>query len=267
MLTEQYFKVRGIAYATNTYVSERETILFIHGSTGSSSAWEKITPGFGEEYNLIVPDLRGHGYSKDPRSHRAYTTDLFAEDLQALLDELGVKECIVVGHSFGALVAMTLYHRIPSRVKKLVLLSPSDNVRTHIVAKIGRILLFPLLFLDRIPLQEAKKRRVDYARFPNTYDWDIRRMIADIYTTGIRTAIYTTYEIFGYERSRETSKINLPTLVLHGERDTYFPLHDGETVAKRIPDAEFVILEGADHILVLSHAPRVIKEVGDFLKK
>src|SRR3989344_4538059 len=122
-MQEGFLAERGIAYRTNTFVPGRKTLLFVHGLSGSLSAWYPYETIFEEKYNLITFDLRGHGLSVRP-SRRGYAMAEFVEDIYALLKHLRVEHCIIVSNSFGTLITMEFVRAPPGIAERAVLLSP-----------------------------------------------------------------------------------------------------------------------------------------------
>lgn len=94
-------------------------VLLVHGYGMSSAGWEKLLPLFPAGYRLLAVDLRGFGGSDKPESGCG-CADL-ADDLAAFLDAEGLAQAVVVGHSFGGLVAQHFAARHPHRVLALVL--------------------------------------------------------------------------------------------------------------------------------------------------
>lgn len=97
-------------------------LLLVHGWGADSHQWVHHLPELTTEHRVIAPDLRGHGYSTAPPSGN--TPAAMAEDLAALLDRLGVAECVAVGHSMGAVVASHLAVEHPRLVRALVAVDP-----------------------------------------------------------------------------------------------------------------------------------------------
>jgi len=98
-------------------------LVMLHGLSGNLAVWHlRMVPLLQQHFRITTYDLRGHGNSSMPPS--GYTTRDMATDLGALLDQLGIEQADIVGHSFGADIALhfTLLH--PKRVRKLVLIEP-----------------------------------------------------------------------------------------------------------------------------------------------
>ncbi|WP_434316650.1 alpha/beta fold hydrolase [Leifsonia sp. P73] len=101
-----------------------DPVLLVHGfaTTGAltweSTGWVAALAEAGR--GAIVPDLRGHGASDAPHDPAAYSPDLLAEDLLAVLDEQGLDRADVIGYSMGSWVALALVGLAPERVRRLV---------------------------------------------------------------------------------------------------------------------------------------------------
>jgi len=98
-------------------------LVLIHGVGGNIATWHfRIVPALWDRYRVLTYDLRGHGYSD--RTPDGYTCTSLATDLSLLLDELGVERANVVGHSYGADVALYFSYLYPARVRRAVLIEP-----------------------------------------------------------------------------------------------------------------------------------------------
>jgi len=115
--------VRGLRFHVQQQ-GEGPDVVLIHGVTGDLSIWFlcKALQELSATHRVTAYDLRGHGYSEAPPDH--YTSADHAEDLLALMDELGIGRARLVGHSFGAVVALHAAVVAPGRVESLVLSDP-----------------------------------------------------------------------------------------------------------------------------------------------
>src|SRR5690349_10465832 len=96
-------------------------VVFIHGHTFDRRIWDEQTGPFSRRYHVVRVDLRGHGRSESPPS--GHTVPQFAEDLIALLDQLGLDRPVVVGHSLGTSVALGYALGRPAGLRGLALIS------------------------------------------------------------------------------------------------------------------------------------------------
>ena len=106
-------------------------LVMVHGMTGNLAIWHlEIVPALMQDFRMTTYDLRGHGYSEVPPD--GYTTADHAMDLKCLLDVLGIAQTDLMGHSFGADVALHFTILFPERVKRLVLVEPGIAALTPI---------------------------------------------------------------------------------------------------------------------------------------
>jgi pimeloyl-ACP methyl ester carboxylesterase len=101
-------------------------VLLLHGWPGFWYDWRHIIPRLAHEASLIAPDFRGFGDSDRPdlQPSEGYTPEVFARDLLALLNHLGVAQVVVAAHDIGATVAQVLARTAPDRVRALALFNP-----------------------------------------------------------------------------------------------------------------------------------------------
>ena len=103
-------------------------VLFLHGFTGSTETWAPFRARVGEMFSMVAVDLPGHGRTDSPPDVARYALDRLADDLAAILDQLGVQRTTVVGYSLGGRAALRFALRHPSRVAGLFLESASPGI-------------------------------------------------------------------------------------------------------------------------------------------
>ncbi|WP_248924211.1 alpha/beta fold hydrolase [Paenibacillus hamazuiensis] len=86
-----------------------EAVVLLHGFCGSSSYWDAIQTYLPSDYRFIFPDLRGHGDSDAPDG--SYSMDVMADDMDRLLQQLGVEKATLLGHSLGGYVSLAFAER------------------------------------------------------------------------------------------------------------------------------------------------------------
>jgi pimeloyl-ACP methyl ester carboxylesterase len=257
-VTEHFFDDQGIYYRTNAFMPGRQTLVFVHGVSGSSSAWTPYETRFERRYNLLMYDLRGHGLSKKYRRCRDYAIPNFVHDLSALLAHLAIDRYVLISHSFAALIALE-FLRGRHGAQGVVLLSADFDVSRHMPARVLKMILAPVALLEHLPFRPNAGTHVDYTRYPQSGDWNIPRMMADVGNTTWRIYLYCTKEAYAVHAEDLLADIQVPVLLVHGRNDTVFPVQNSVHMAARIPRAELVVLDDADHILVLNR----VREVGD----
>jgi pimeloyl-ACP methyl ester carboxylesterase len=143
-MQELFLKERGIYYRTNQFVNGRKTLVFVHGLSGSSSAWKDYETRFGNDYNILTFDLRGHGKSLKPKLYKDYKIGEFVLDIKSLIDFLHIETCVLLGHSFGAAVALEFLLTYPEKVSEVIFLAPDFYTKGIRLTR----LVFPLIGLS-----------------------------------------------------------------------------------------------------------------------
>lgn len=266
-MKENICPINKIYYRVNEFKSGRPTIVFVHGLSGSSSAWIKYEKKFEDKFNLLTFDLRGHGQSPRYYKYEDYKIESFAEDIYELIKFLEIKEFVLAGHSFGALIVLEFVRRHEDLVKSIILLSPNTTVNKRMLAKIIKPLLFLSRLISWLPLFPKNGGHVDYSRFPNTGDWNIFRILADIRNTGLNVYLYGSRQAYKFDCEKYLSEIHIPALIIHGKKDTIFPVKNSIMMSKKIKNSRIIILENANHIIVLNNFFEINGAIETFVLK
>src|SRR4051794_32271310 len=105
-------------------------LVMLHGLSGNLAVWHlRMVPLLQEHFRVTTYDLRGHGNSSMPPA--GYTTRNMACDLAGLMDALSISEADIVGHSFGADIALHFSLLYPSRTRRLALIEPGVPALLH----------------------------------------------------------------------------------------------------------------------------------------
>lgn len=119
--SQSFVETNGIRLSVHRAGQGAPLILF-HGYPQNHMAWEKVAPGFAEDFDVIVPDLRGYGDSDAPDDNAetsVYSKREMARDIVGLMDALGIERAHVLGHDRGARVSYRLALDAPDRVDRL----------------------------------------------------------------------------------------------------------------------------------------------------
>lgn len=264
-MDEHFFEARGIYYRTNNWVSGRPTLVFVHGLSGSSSAWRPYEERLKNKHNLLTFDLRGHGRSLKRKAYSAYEIKHFAKDLRLLLEHCGASKIVLISHSFGTLIALEFLVLHQQMVDRTIFLSTSFSPSKSRVAKLIAPLLKITSAFEYLPFRERTAGHIDYAKYPNTGDWNLRRMLADVPNTGLRVYLYCTRQSLSIDLEEFLTHITIPVLIMHGKKDSIFPVKNSLIMKERIKGAQLILLEDTDHIIVLNKADEVVDAILRFI--
>ncbi len=98
------------------------SLVLLHGITDSGLCWPRVVKALGAEYDMILPDARGHGLSEKPET--GYAAQDHAADVAGLIRGLGLNRPVLIGHSMGAGVAATVAAHYPDLVSAVILEDP-----------------------------------------------------------------------------------------------------------------------------------------------
>src|SRR6266478_10064295 len=115
----RYASLDGARIRYQSYGKGREALVLIHGWTCNLDNWREVIPDLSKRSRVIAIDLPGHGQSDKPQL--AYTMDLFARAVDAVMQDAGVKRAVLVGHSMGTPVARQFYRKYPQKTLAIVI--------------------------------------------------------------------------------------------------------------------------------------------------
>lgn len=246
--------------------------LFLHGLPGDSHDWRPVAERVARMgIEPIVPDRPGWGTSREPGRDLAGNT----EAALAALDRATSSRALVIGHSWGTLVALDLAERHPERVDALCLVAPFGPGSQE---RIGTLFTTPRTARPLIAMQLAVSAAAQRApllgpligrRFNLPAEARAQRGRHWPSATARRAFLVERREVgarLGRLLARAAS-IDSPALVVVGARDRTTGTGPARRVATLIPGARFRVVAGAGHALPLTHPDRVAAEVGAFLEE
>jgi pimeloyl-ACP methyl ester carboxylesterase len=115
-----------------------KTLLAVHGITANCMAWKTLASSITPQHRLIAMDLRGRGLSDKPRS--GYSINHHIRDIECLLDTMGIKEVVIIGHSLGAYIAVAFAALYPQKAQGLILVDGGASLSPKRWEKIAEVL-------------------------------------------------------------------------------------------------------------------------------
>jgi 2-hydroxy-6-oxonona-2,4-dienedioate hydrolase/2-succinyl-6-hydroxy-2,4-cyclohexadiene-1-carboxylate synthase len=253
-------------------IGQGPNVVMIHGITGNQAIWHlEVIPALMREYRLTAYDLRGHGYSDMPPA--GYTTADHALDLNRLLDALGIERTHLVGHSFGADIALQYTILYPERVGRLALVEPGIAA-LHFLREtedwIGWKYWRDKLSLGGVSVPPEKWRDAEYlarasVNVPKLFGFrkgQARRSGPLIELLETTTAGRDYCDVAGMTLDK-IANVRHPTLVVYGADSVFLGAY--EYLKDHLPDCTPVLIPESEHFGPLEQPEILIKQLREFL--
>ena len=206
--TGQYAEVNGLNLYYQTHGTGRPLIL-LHGGLMSNETFGPVLPQLAERYQVIAPDLQGHGRTAD--IDRPIDLRLMADDIAALIDHLGLEKADLVGYSLGGGVALHTAAKYPDKVRRLVALSANirpDAIYPELRAQQGQVNAAAAEFMKDTPMYQLYQRVAPRPEdFPRLLDKIGAAMAKD------------------FDFTDEVRGLQVPTLIVAADADMAPPSH------------------------------------------
>ena len=262
---EIYYEDHGVGRA----------VVLIHGYPLSGRAWDKQVRVLLEAgYRVITYDRRGFGRSSQPTF--GYDYDTFSGDLDTLLDQLGLHDAVLVGHSMGTgEVTRYLGRHGAARVAKGVLISP---IPPYLLQTDDNPDGVPQsLFDDFVDAARADTPAWMKGFLDNFYNIDTLRgsLVSDqayqaswnLAVTASATAAVACIPTWTTDFRDDLANIDVPMLVVQGDADQVLPLaKTGQRLPNLIKDVRLAVIKGGPHAIAWTHAEQVNSALLDFLR-
>ncbi|MBS0267157.1 MAG: alpha/beta fold hydrolase [Planctomycetes bacterium] len=224
-------------------------VVLLHGFPLNHTIWRAVESDLSDTFQIIAPDLRGHGSSPAPAG--IYEMSLLAADVLGLLDDIGIRQAAILGHSLGGYVALAAWRIAPERILGFGLVAShaladteegrqgrrrmADQVAAE-GPQVAATAMLPKVFSPDLPLTSPI---VD----------QVRTMILSTSATGI---IGTQLGMAARPDSTELlASIHVPALVLAGEKDQIVPLARAQTTASTLPRGTLSVINNVGHMPML----------------
>jgi non-heme chloroperoxidase len=250
-------------------------VLFSHGWPLSANAWDPQMLFLTERgYRVIAHDRRGHGRSDQP--WQGNNMDTYADDLAELIEALDLQDVTMVGHSTGGgEVARYIGRHGTGRVAKVVLVGAVPPLMLRTAANPEGT---PLETFDAVRMGVAANRSQFYQDLTTAFYGFNRKGVEDsqglrdsFWLQGMMGGITGQYacirEFSEVDYSSDLTKIDVPTLIVHGDDDQIVPISaSAQKAADLLPSAILNVYAGGGHGLTQTEATKFNSDLLEFLK-
>jgi pimeloyl-ACP methyl ester carboxylesterase len=244
-----------------------EPLLYLTGLGASCQGWAVVTvPELSRDRRNLLFDARGVGCSEDPGG--AYTTPELAEDAVAVLDRLRVERAHVMGAFLGGMVAQEIAIRHPHRVRSLILCGTCGRLtpKLRMIVELWRA-GFELGIPKDLRIQNFIVWHIgDVALSQPGIAEEVRefQMHGDIDVDN-RTFARQCEAALAHDALARLKRIDVPVLVVCGDRDILTPVELQRAFASRITNARLVCMRGVGHAVAFEAAQRFNRLVRRFM--
>ncbi|XP_072016795.1 protein ABHD8-like [Amphiura filiformis] len=239
-------------------------VFLIHGVGGSSDLWRhQIDYLVKEGFEVIAPDLLGHGFSRAPRQSSAYAFNELADDMLALFDGYAKRRNILIGHSYGSSFCTKISKERSRKVTKMILISGGGPV----------------------PLEP---QTCQVFGLPACVLWCIKPAITDIFerraihSQGVKARLkklrafdVPSYVLQGMMKGQTWKEgdedyhlaITVSVLLIYGMQDKFVSLEEEEWMQETIYACELTTLESAGHMVMIECPDQVNALIHEFIQK
>lgn len=245
-------------------------VIFLSAWTFQSNIWSSHMAALtAHGFRCVAPDRRGHGRSDAPNS--GYELDSMVCDLSRIMDQLNLRDAVLVAHSMGAFEAVR-YCAMPdtNRIAGLVLAAPATPFSTRTAdnpegwPKEGIEAQTQLIARDFprwIGENEGPFFTPDTCQETRTW---IKNMMMSV---SLPVALATRAATSTADVRPDLKKIACPTLIVHGDKDVSAPLEmTGARTARGIPNSRLIVYPNAPHGIILTHQDRFLSDLLGFMK-
>jgi len=256
----------------NPFDQKRNTVLMLHGFTGSLDDWREINSSLNPNFNYVGIDLVGHGKSDSPVNPDKYSPQALSRQINDLLSNLSIEKTMILGYSMGGRAALRFAIDHPNKIKGLIL----EGTTAGIESEKGRS--------ERIKIDEEL---ADYIESHNMEEFVELWMNKEIFNTqrrfsneklknirkkktlNSRIGLANSLRGFGTGRmgyfGGKLKQINCPVLLITGELDTKFTKINS-VLKKKFPNTKHKIIKNAGHNTHIEEPGRFVETVNRFLK-
>ena len=268
--TGRFIEVNGVKLHYLDYgTGGHPPMLCVHGGQAHAHWFDFVAPGFTSDHHVYAHDLRGHGDSAwaDPQT---YSFETHADDLNAFIEKLDLRDVVLVGHSMGGMISLLYAATHPGRVSKLIIvdstmLMPMDRVlkMREFSARPGRSYATQEELVARYRLEPAESELASPEVVRRMALHSSRQDEEGRWQHKADRRVYVNFEQIAGVPLWE--KIKVPALAVKGGHSTRFNAQVLADIRARAPQVQSAEVPASDHHITLENPNGFIEVVRKFL--
>jgi pimeloyl-ACP methyl ester carboxylesterase len=235
-----------------SFLPDRATLVFIHGSGGDHTNWiQQYTP-LKTTFNIVALDLPGHGQSEGPGEREVAA---YGEWVKQILDGLGIVKPVMIGHSLGAAICLGFVIRYGDTARAVVPVGGGVQMPVNPIIIEGLRKDPAAIIALAGKLSVAKPNRERLSGFLTE---SLSRVDPEIIRGDFSACD-------GLDITETVAAIRLPALVICGTEDKMTPPSLSQRISDGIPGARLALIEGAGHFVMLENPAAFNATLTDFV--
>ena len=244
------------------------TVVFLHAFPLQAAMWERTLDAVPDGWRAIAPDYRGFGQTSLPDFERRSSMSDFAGDVVDLLDRLGIVQAAIIGCSMGGYVLFEILKSAPAYMNAVGLVSTRPGAdseegrknREKMIDLVSRegVGAVAAEMVPKLLGATARNERTDLVKYVNN-------LVIENGREGIKTGVRAMME--RADSRQLLSRIDVPTIIMHGVEDTLIPPSEAEAMHKAIANSRLELLPGSGHLPNLEQPARFEAILWPFLEK
>ena len=282
-MVELFANVNGIKICYDT-IGDGYPVVLVHGFSNRKEHWRAQIGDLSEYFKLIRLDNRGAG--KSDRPDGTYTMEIYADDINGLLDHLNIEIAHIIGHSLGGMIVQNFALKYPERVNKIVLINTIAGVTPPGVPPDQGIEIYKKNAIAGIKAREKNPLNAFIAGEKHSYSrefwqqmkedpinkfhniWSVEDLVEektkygptekDINHQAEALASHNTYE--------RLHEIKNQVLIIAADKDKTCPMLMNKKIHELLPNSSFIVIKKAGHQSILEYPHIINRYIIDFLK-
>jgi pimeloyl-ACP methyl ester carboxylesterase len=228
----------------------KKTLLFLHGWGVDSLSFGKLVDRLTtKKYAVYLLDLPGFGQSQMPET--VYNVDDYSNAVSQFVKKMGLKDLILIGHSFGGRIAIKIAAENPGYLDKAVLVDTAGIATASTMKRILSVLAKIVSPIFKPDFMQPLRKRFYF-------------LIGSEYLENEKLSMIFS-KVVSENLTRTVAQIRIPTLIVWGENDSVTPIYFGRLMNKLIPKSKLIIFSNAGHFPFIDNPNKFIEALTEFI--
>ena len=255
-----------IFYFINNSFPDRPFAIFLHGLSSNHTTWDyPMEVLYNHKYNVLAPDLRGHGFSDMSKNKKSYVLEVFSEDLRKIAEAEKIEEFSLVGYSFGGQIALDFVLRYPERIKGLILISV-NHVNPLKYKYLGFLSPVTVWFFNLLAFFLLWQKRENYYYYQHgdaVGYWDSVKH--GLITMPLSVNFWMLSAVAGINFRDAIKNIKVPTVLVRAKNDFFIAEKETNDMAKAIRGSEIITSKNPNHFIGTNAQNETVEIILNFL--